>query len=194
MMDRIIRQTETEPTYVALRSAWRPDVKDTTADAISAAAKQVAASIGAAAIVTYTTTGSTALRAARQRPSVPLIVVTSRRGTGRRLALLWGANSVNTSDTPRFCGNGGKGVSHRRPGGDRRTERATCHHRGRTLWDPWGDKRPTRRARAAGQGIEAQAPQSPSPVVRRYGPRERRRNCAIESCIRHSRSPRRLGW
>jgi len=103
MMDRIIRQTETEPTYVALRSAWRPDVKDTTADAISVAAKQVAASIGAAAIVTYTTTGSTALRAARQRPSVPLIVVTSRRGTGRRLALLWGAHSVHTSDTHDFA-------------------------------------------------------------------------------------------
>jgi pyruvate kinase len=102
MMDRIIRQTETEPTYVAIRSSWRPVVENTTADAISAAAKQVAESIGAAAIVTYTTTGSTTLRAARQRPTVPVIVLTTRRGTARRLALLWGAHSVHTSDTRDF--------------------------------------------------------------------------------------------
>jgi pyruvate kinase len=102
MMDRIIRQTETEPTYVAIRSSWRPDVENTTADAISAAAKQVAEAIGAAAIVTYTTTGSTTLRAARQRPTVPVIVLTTRRGTARRLALLWGAHSVHTRDTRDF--------------------------------------------------------------------------------------------
>lgn len=102
MMDRIIRQTETEPTYIAIRSSWRPVVENTTADAISAAAKQVAESIGAAAIVTYTTTGSTTLRAARQRPTVPVIVLTTRRGTARRLALLWGAHSVHTSDTRDF--------------------------------------------------------------------------------------------
>jgi pyruvate kinase len=34
---------------------------------------------------------------------VPLIVVTSRRGTGRRLALLWGAHAVHTSDTHDFA-------------------------------------------------------------------------------------------
>ena len=102
MMDRIIRQTETEPTYVAIRSSWRPVVENTTADAISAAAKQVAESIGAAAIVTYTTTGSTTLRSARQRPTVPVIVLTTRRGTARRLALLWGAHSVHTRDTRDF--------------------------------------------------------------------------------------------
>ena len=102
MMDRTIRQTETEPTYVVIRSSWHPEVENTTADAISAAAKQVAETIGAAAIVTYTTTGSTALRAARQRPTVPVIVLTTRRGTARRLALLWGAHSVHTRDTRDF--------------------------------------------------------------------------------------------
>jgi pyruvate kinase len=102
MMDRIIRQTETKPTYVATRPSWRTEIENTTADAISAAAKQVAESIGASAIVTYTTTGSTTLRAARQRPTVPVIVLTTRRGTARRLALLWGAHSVHTSDTRDF--------------------------------------------------------------------------------------------
>jgi len=103
MMDRIVRQAETEPTYVQLRAAWHPETENSTADAISAAAKQVAESVGAAAIVTYTTTGSTALRAARQRPTVPLIVLTTRRGTARRLALLWGAHSVHTADTRDFA-------------------------------------------------------------------------------------------
>lgn len=102
MMDRIIRQSETEPTYVEIRSSWHPEIEDTTADAISAAAKQVAETIGAVAIVTYTTTGSTTLRAARQRPTVPIIVLTTRRGTARRLALLWGAHCVHTRDTRDF--------------------------------------------------------------------------------------------
>ncbi len=103
VMDRIIRQTENEPTYVQLLSTWHPETENSTADAISAAAKQVAESIRAAAIVTYTTTGSTALRAARQRPNVPLIVLTTRRGTARRLALLWGAHSVHSADTRDFA-------------------------------------------------------------------------------------------
>jgi pyruvate kinase len=74
----------------------------TARDAISAAACQVAATVGAAAIVSFTSSGATALRAARERPSVPILVLTANLGTARRLALLWGAHCVNAPDIKNF--------------------------------------------------------------------------------------------
>jgi pyruvate kinase len=74
----------------------------TAPDAISAAAAQVAQTVGAAAIVSYTTSGATALRAARERPDVPILVLTSNLQTARRLALLWGAHCVHTRDVSSF--------------------------------------------------------------------------------------------
>ena len=67
-----------------------------------AAAAQVAHTIGAKAIVSYTTSGSTALRAARERPNVPILVLTSKIGTARRLAVTWGAHCVHTADVDSF--------------------------------------------------------------------------------------------
>ena len=55
------------------------------------------------AIVSYTTSGATALRAARERPSAPILVLTSNHGTARRLALLWGAHCVHAADVRRFA-------------------------------------------------------------------------------------------
>src|SRR5581483_9653527 len=68
------------------------------ADAITAAAAQVAHTLGVAAIVTYTTSGSTALRAARERPEVPILCLTSKLETARRLAVVWGTHCVHTED------------------------------------------------------------------------------------------------
>src|SRR3546814_17898228 len=42
--------------------------------------------------------GSTAMRAARQRPNVPIMVLTNELRTARRLAVLWGAHCVQTDD------------------------------------------------------------------------------------------------
>ena len=58
----------------------------------------MANTISAAAIVTYTMSGSTALRAARERPDVPILLLTNRNGPARRFALLWGAHCVHTED------------------------------------------------------------------------------------------------
>lgn len=58
--------------------------------------------LSAAAIVSYTTTGSTALRAARERPSVPILGLTPRIETARRLALVWGVHCVPTRDPAGF--------------------------------------------------------------------------------------------
>ena len=58
--------------------------------------------LSAAAIVSYTATGSTALRAARERPSVPILGLTPRIETARRLALVWGVHCVPTRDPAGF--------------------------------------------------------------------------------------------
>ncbi|MEX0922688.1 MAG: pyruvate kinase [Rhodovibrionaceae bacterium] len=102
MMDRIITRTEEDRAYRPIITALDPDLEPTSADAISGAAGQVAETISAAAIVSYTTSGSTALRAARERPVVPILALTSQLKTARRLSLVWGAHCVYTADVSDF--------------------------------------------------------------------------------------------
>ncbi|WP_420349284.1 pyruvate kinase [Pelagibius sp.] len=98
IMDRIIQSTEIDPSYRGIIHARDGETEATGADAISTAAAQVSATISTAAIVNYTMSGSTALRAARQRPNVPILVLTNEIRTARRLAVLWGAHCVHTED------------------------------------------------------------------------------------------------
>ncbi|HVC57176.1 MAG TPA: pyruvate kinase [Stellaceae bacterium] len=102
MMDRIARRVQEDPLYFATLDASRMPPEHTNHDAISAAACQVAATIGAAAIVSFTSSGATALRAARERPAAPILVLTPNLGTARRLALLWGAHCVHLADIHNF--------------------------------------------------------------------------------------------
>jgi pyruvate kinase len=97
-MDSIISSTEADPAYRGILHARDGETEATGADAISAAASQVASTLSTAAIVNYTMSGSTALRAARQRPSVPIMVLTNNLHTSRRLSVLWGAHCVLTDD------------------------------------------------------------------------------------------------
>lgn len=101
-MGRIAQAIENEPSYIRALGKDGSAPEATTADAISAAAKQVAGTIEANAIVTYTGSGSTALRAARERPETPLLVLTPNIGTARRLALVWGLNCVYSPDAVNF--------------------------------------------------------------------------------------------
>ena len=102
IMNRIIARIEHDPLYRATMDTTHPAPEHTQSDAISAAARQVARTVDAAAIVSYTTSGATALRAARERPDVPILVLTSNLQTARRLALLWGAHSVHSRDVSNF--------------------------------------------------------------------------------------------
>ena len=101
-MSRIAERTESDPLYRAMIEASPTPTESSAADAISAAACQVAEDLGAAAIVTFTTTGSTSLRAARQRPTVPILALTPRHATARRLAILWGAHCATVDDITNF--------------------------------------------------------------------------------------------
>jgi len=102
IMNRIACRVQEDPLFYSMLEGTRIEHEHTSSDAISAAACQVARLVGAAAIVSYTTSGATALRAARERPEAPILVLTSHLGTARRLAILWGAHCVHTSDVKSF--------------------------------------------------------------------------------------------
>ncbi|WP_210357158.1 MULTISPECIES: pyruvate kinase [Sphingomonas] len=78
----------------------RPD--PTTADALAEAAKSIARTTSATAIICFTTSGSTARRIARERPPVPILTLTPNKDTARRLGLLWGTHAVHTRDVESF--------------------------------------------------------------------------------------------
>jgi pyruvate kinase len=98
MMDRIIQHTEDHKLYRSIIEALQPSPEHTTAHAVAAAAADVADAIGAAAIVAFTASGTTAMRAARKRPRVPILSLSPEPATARRLALLWGTHSVNAKE------------------------------------------------------------------------------------------------
>ncbi|MGB0671850.1 MAG: pyruvate kinase, partial [Rhodospirillales bacterium] len=102
MMDRIIKRTEADPLYRQLIDAEAGDPSATAQDAITAAARQVAATISASAIVTFTATGSTTHRASRERPETPILGLTPKTETARRLTLFWGVHSALTPDIHSF--------------------------------------------------------------------------------------------
>ena len=98
MMDRIIRETEQSSHYH--QSAAVGDREATGSDAISAAARQVAETVDAKAIVTHTRSGRTAQRASRERPQVPIIMITPEVDTARQYTIVWGLHCVVSPDMP----------------------------------------------------------------------------------------------
>jgi pyruvate kinase len=104
MMNSIIAEVETDPHYRTGIDASKPVPQKTVADAISAALCDTASLIDAVAIVTFTRSGFTSQRAARERPTVPVLGVTPVLSTARRLALVWGVHAVyaehDVSDVP----------------------------------------------------------------------------------------------
>jgi len=102
MMNRIAEEVERDPLYRGIMDAEHANPESTAADAITAAARQVAETISAAAIVTYTTSGSTALRAARERPNVPILCLTPGDAAARRLSIAWGVHCVPHVDVTNF--------------------------------------------------------------------------------------------
>ncbi|MEM9206595.1 MAG: pyruvate kinase [Pseudomonadota bacterium] len=97
-MDRIARNVEADSNYRNIIYAQRTEPEATAPDAISAAAHAIADTLRISAIVNYTSSGSTGLRMARERPFQPLIALTPKRETARRLALVWGLHCVLTDD------------------------------------------------------------------------------------------------
>lgn len=102
MMDEIATLVEQDSTYQARIHFSETRPEPTSADAISAAAGQVALTLAAKAICCFTTSGSTALRASRERPTTPILVLTPRLETARKLGLVWGLHAIRTRDVADF--------------------------------------------------------------------------------------------
>jgi pyruvate kinase len=99
IMDRIVARVEQDPGWRSFVEASRPAPERSVADAVAAAARQVAHTVGATVVCAFTNSGSTALRAARERPEAPIIGLTPSDASGRRLALVWGVHAVVTPET-----------------------------------------------------------------------------------------------
>ncbi|MCK7613108.1 pyruvate kinase [Roseibium sediminicola] len=97
-MDKIAQQVEQDSNYRNIIYAQRTEPEATGADAISAAARQIAETLNLAAVVCYTTSGATGLRASRERPASPVIVLSPVLATARRLSLGWGLHCVVSED------------------------------------------------------------------------------------------------
>jgi pyruvate kinase len=102
IMNRIILRVESDELYRKLMNAEQVSHDNSSSDAISAAASQVAETINAAAIVTFTSSGLTALRVAHERPVTPILALTQVQATARRLSLVWGMHPVLCRDCTNF--------------------------------------------------------------------------------------------
>ncbi|MGE0564509.1 MAG: pyruvate kinase [Pseudolabrys sp.] len=97
-MNRIAEETESDPNYRSIVTAQRTEPEATGADAIADAARRIAETLSLSAIVCWTGSGSTGMRVARERPVSPVIALSPKIETGRRLSLVWGVHCVVTED------------------------------------------------------------------------------------------------
>ena len=93
-MNRIAEAVERDPTYRSVIHAQRTEPERTGADAIAAAARQIAETLDLSAVVSWTSSGSTAYRVARERPDMSIVVISPKAEIARRLALVWGVHCV----------------------------------------------------------------------------------------------------
>jgi pyruvate kinase len=97
-MNRIAEEVESDPLYRTIIYAQRTDPEATGADAISAAARQIAETLELSAIICWTSSGATGLRVARERPQSPIVAISPNLTTGRKLSLVWGVHCVVAED------------------------------------------------------------------------------------------------
>ncbi len=97
-MNRIAIEVERDPVYRDVINAQRQAPERTGADAIAVAARDVAETLDVKAICAWTSSGSTAMRIARERPAPAVLALTPNRDTARRLSLAWGVHAVVTKD------------------------------------------------------------------------------------------------
>ena len=102
MMDSIGRSVESDPMFHARVHFTETPAEPTTADALSESGAQIARIIHAKAMICYTSSGSTARRIARERPTVPTLAMSAMQRTARQMGLLWGVHPVHTRDVESF--------------------------------------------------------------------------------------------
>ncbi len=102
IMSQIALEAESALPYEDILTNKGKDLQPQTDDAISYAACHTAQQLGAAAIVAFTSSGSTARRVAKYRPRMPILAITSNQLTQRQLALSWGVRAFKVPDVSRI--------------------------------------------------------------------------------------------
>jgi len=102
MMDAIAHSVEHDPGYLERLYFTKTMPDPTTSDALAEACQSITTTISAKAIVCFTSSGSTVRRIARERPSAPILALTPRVSTARRMGLFWGVHAVRTKDIGSF--------------------------------------------------------------------------------------------
>ncbi|SDW78528.1 pyruvate kinase [Albimonas donghaensis] len=101
-MNAVAETTESDPHFRVRMEALRPRARTRVADAIAAAAREVAETTDVKAICCFTHGGTTALLMARERPRVPILALTPSTRSARRMALVWGLHCSTTHEVERF--------------------------------------------------------------------------------------------
>jgi pyruvate kinase len=101
-MHNVAIEVESDSTYREVIEASRGAEKETVADGIVSAAREIAETADIKAIACFSQSGTTVALVARERPSVPIIALAATTSTARRLCLTWGAHCVRTDLVGRF--------------------------------------------------------------------------------------------
>jgi len=103
MMSQIALEAETALPYEEILTNKGKDLQPKTDDAISYAACHTAYQLGAAAIIAFTSSGSTARRVAKYRPKVPILAITPSQVTQRQLSLSWGVRAFQIPEPSKIA-------------------------------------------------------------------------------------------
>ena len=101
-MNAVAEEVEGDTTYRQIIESSRSANRTSTADAIVAAAREIADTTDVKAICVFSHSGSTALKVSRERPRVPIVALTPIMETARRMVLSWGTHCVLTQTVERF--------------------------------------------------------------------------------------------
>ena len=101
-MSNVAAEVESDPSYTEIIEASRKAQRNSVADGIVAAAREIAETTEIKAICCFSQSGTTALLVSRERPRVPIVALTNSIGTARRLCLSWGTNCAMTGEVNRF--------------------------------------------------------------------------------------------
>ncbi|GIX14813.1 MAG: pyruvate kinase [Paracoccaceae bacterium] len=101
-MNAVAEAVEEDGTWRELIEASRSPAQHGVRDAIVVAARAIAETTDVRAIACFTHSGSTAQLVSREKPQVPILALTPKRSTARRLTLVWGVHCVVVEEVERF--------------------------------------------------------------------------------------------
>ncbi|MBD3786871.1 MAG: pyruvate kinase [Sphingomonadales bacterium] len=101
-MSAVAQSVESDPTYREIIESSRQVSRQTVADGIVAAAREIAESTDISAICCYTQSGKTVALVGRERPRVPIVALSPITQTLRKLCLTWGVHAVRCEEVERF--------------------------------------------------------------------------------------------